>query len=67
MARITSEKAVEMVGNRFDMILLAAARQRQLIRGDAPKIKSNDSTQLIALQEIEQGLIGIDYSRRSKR
>jgi DNA-directed RNA polymerase omega subunit len=32
MARITSQKAAEAVGNRFDLVLIASARARELKR-----------------------------------
>ena len=39
MPKISSEKAVQAVGNRFNLVLIAAIRQRELDRGFAPKIK----------------------------
>jgi DNA-directed RNA polymerase omega subunit len=38
MARITSQAAVSMIGNRYEMVLIAARRARELARGDAPKV-----------------------------
>jgi DNA-directed RNA polymerase subunit omega len=67
MAKISSEKAVQMVGNRFDLVLIAAARQRELMRGHKPKIPTNDGPHLAALQEIEQGLVGRDYLKRLRK
>lgn len=61
MARITSQKAAEMIGNKFDMILIAAVRARELKRGHAPKVKCNNGPNVTALREIEEGLIGRDY------
>ncbi|MDT9587437.1 MAG: DNA-directed RNA polymerase subunit omega [Candidatus Arsenophonus melophagi] len=59
MARITVQDAVEKVGNRFDLILVAARRARQLqTRGKSPLVKAeNDKATVIALREIESGLI----------
>ncbi|QJC38332.1 DNA-directed RNA polymerase subunit omega [Enterobacteriaceae endosymbiont of Donacia marginata] len=59
MARVTVEKAVKKIGNRFDLVIIAAKRARQIqIRGKIPLLsEKNDKTTILALREIEQGLI----------
>lgn len=59
MARITVEDAVQKVGNRFDLVLLAARRARQIaIDGKKPLVdEENDKPTVIALREIEEDLI----------
>ncbi|QJC36706.1 DNA-directed RNA polymerase subunit omega [Enterobacteriaceae endosymbiont of Donacia simplex] len=59
MARVTVEKAVKKIGNRFDLIIIASKRARQIqIRGKIPLLpEKNDKTTILALREIEQGLI----------
>ncbi|QJC29279.1 DNA-directed RNA polymerase subunit omega [Enterobacteriaceae endosymbiont of Plateumaris rustica] len=59
MARLTVENAIKKIGNRFDLVLIAAKRARQIqIRGKSPLLsKKNDKTTVLALREIEQGLI----------
>ncbi|MBD1573069.1 MAG: DNA-directed RNA polymerase subunit omega [Vibrio hibernica] len=59
MARVTVQDAVEKVGNRFDLVLIAARRARQMQTGnkDALVPEENDKTTVIALREIEEGLI----------
>ena len=59
MARVTVENAVQQVGNRFDLILMAARRARPLqIHGKEPLVApENDKPTVIALREIEAGLI----------
>ncbi|QJC30166.1 DNA-directed RNA polymerase subunit omega [Enterobacteriaceae endosymbiont of Plateumaris sericea] len=59
MARLTVENAIKKIGNRFDLILIAAKRARQIqIRGKSPLLsKENDKTTVLALREIEKGLI----------
>ncbi|QJC33483.1 DNA-directed RNA polymerase subunit omega [Enterobacteriaceae endosymbiont of Donacia clavipes] len=59
MARITVEKAVKKIGNRFDLVIVASKRARQIqIRGKIPLlVEKNDKTTILALREIEQGLI----------
>ena len=66
MPRISSEKAVEAVGNRYDLILIAAQRVRELKNGRIPKVQSKDGPSLTALKEIEEGLVGRDYLKRIK-
>jgi DNA-directed RNA polymerase subunit omega len=67
MARITSEKAAEMIGNKFDLILVAAQRARELKNGSAPKLKTNNGDLVTALREIEQGLYTkADYLKSRK-
>lgn len=60
MARITVQDAVERVGNRFDLVLVAARRARQMqIGGKETLIKknNNDKYTVLALREIEEDLI----------
>ncbi|HHG3083075.1 TPA: DNA-directed RNA polymerase subunit omega [Vibrio parahaemolyticus] len=59
MARVTVQDAVEKVGNRFDLVLIAARRARQMQTGgkDAVVPEENDKPTVIALREIEEGLI----------
>ena len=64
MARITSQAAVEAVGNRYDLVLIASQRVRELKRGAKPKVFSTNNTMITALREIEQGHIGKDYLKR---
>ncbi|HEX4501668.1 MAG TPA: DNA-directed RNA polymerase subunit omega [Scandinavium sp.] len=59
MARVTVQDAVEKIGNRFDLVLVAARRARQMqVGGKDPLVpEENDKTTVIALREIEDGLI----------
>ena len=59
MARVTVEDAVEQIGNRFDLVLVAARRARQLAtEGKTPQVDmGNDKPTVTALREIEQGLV----------
>ena len=66
MARITSQKAVEAIGNRYDLVLIASQRARELKRGAVPKVASKNGTVVTALREIEEGFIGRDYLKRIK-
>ena len=62
MARVTVQDAVEKIGNRFDLILTAARRARQLeLHQSEPLVPGdNDKPTVIALREIEQGFITQD-------
>ncbi|MGK7247315.1 DNA-directed RNA polymerase subunit omega [Buttiauxella agrestis] len=59
MARVTVQDAVEKIGNRFDLVLVAARRARQMQTGGKYPLvaEENDKTTVIALREIEEGLI----------
>ena len=59
MARVTVQDAGEKIGNRFDLVLVSARRARQMqVGGKDPLVpEENDKTTVIALREIEEGLI----------
>ena len=59
MARVTVEDCLENVANRFELVLVAAKRARQLANGREPLVEEeNDKPTVIALREIAEGLIG---------
>ena len=66
MARITSEKAALAVENRFDLVLIASQRVRELKRGAMPKVVGKNGAVVTALREVEEGFIGRDYLKRVK-
>ncbi len=58
MARITVEDCLDNVANRFELVLVAAKRARQLARGAEPKVEwENDKPTVVALREIAEGLV----------
>lgn len=59
--RLDIERCVKNVGNKFDLILIAAARTREITR---KKIVSEHKPTVQALMDIEQGEIGRDMLRR---
>tara|TARA_A100001037_G_scaffold275495_1_gene274047 strand:- start:6073 stop:6330 length:258 start_codon:yes stop_codon:yes gene_type:complete len=63
MARITVEDCLEKVESRFDLVLKAADRARDLISTSAePLIETeNDKPTIIALREIAEGVLDEDY------
>ena len=60
MARITVEDCLKKITNRFQMVLVAAYRARQISQGYAPKIDAKDKPAVIALREVADGLVGTD-------
>ena len=58
MARITVEDCLEHVENRFDLVLLASRRARQIAQGAEPLVApENDKPTVLALREIAENLI----------
>ncbi len=57
MARITVEDCLDNVDNRFELVLVAAKRARQLMRGSVdPTVPwENDKSTVVALREIAGG------------
>ena len=61
MAKITVEECLENVENRFELVLIAARRTRQLQLGHDPLVpEDRDKNTVIALREIAEGLITSD-------
>jgi len=60
------EKCVGMIGNRFEMILIASERARELNRGYKSKLNTNRRSISTALHEIQAGLIGREYLSKIK-
>jgi DNA-directed RNA polymerase omega subunit len=56
MARITSQKAAQMYGGLFDLVLGASQRAREIRRGSSPKVNCDNGPVVTALKEIEEGL-----------
>ena len=61
---LDTEKCVSNIGNRFELVLVAAARARELRRGHRPLVNTPNGNVVTALQEIEAGLVGRDYLRK---
>jgi len=59
MARVTVEDCLDKVDNRFQLVLVATKRARQLANGVQPLVEwENDKPTIVALREIADGLIG---------
>lgn len=60
MARVTVEDCLKNVKNRFELVIVAAKRARQLMRGKEPKVDwDNDKPTVVALREIAAGLTNV--------
>ena len=58
MARVTVEDCIEKVPNRFELVLLAAQRARNLSRGEELTLdRDNDKNPVVALREIAEETI----------
>jgi DNA-directed RNA polymerase subunit omega len=58
MARITVEDCLRNINNRFEMVLTATKRARQIANGAQPMVEEqNDKPTVIALREIAGGLV----------
>ena len=64
MARVTVEDCILKVPNRFDLVLLAAQRARELSSGATTTLeRENDKNPVIALREIAEGAVDVDELR----
>ena len=61
MARLTVEDCLAKIDNRYDLVLLASKRARQLSTGVEPLVKPGaDKPTVIALREIAEGLVDLE-------
>jgi DNA-directed RNA polymerase subunit omega len=66
MARVTVEDCLENVANRFELVMVASKRARQLATGGKDPLveEESDKPTVIALREIAEGLIGPEILTR---
>jgi len=61
MARITVEDCVANIPNKFQLVLVAAKRARQLANGAEPMVEwENDKPTVVAVREIAEGYVNED-------
>jgi len=66
MARVTVEDSLAHVNNRFDLVLIAAKRARNISMGAEPMVPDEkDKPTVIALREIADGLVGEDILKEA--
>ncbi len=61
MARITVEDCLDRVPNRFELVLLAARRAKQLLKGARPLVDSDNKDIVTALREVAEEKVRIHY------
>jgi DNA-directed RNA polymerase subunit omega len=77
MARITVEDCLEVVGNRFELVLMASKRARQLAKGEVSTIENSriegEKPTVLALREIADRSINtevinaVEHAQRERR
>jgi DNA-directed RNA polymerase subunit omega len=66
MARVTVEDCIEVVPNRFELVLLASRRARDIASGSALAVqRDNDKNPVVALREISEECLPLDQIRQS--
>jgi DNA-directed RNA polymerase subunit omega len=66
MARVTVEDCVVRIPNRFELVMLAAQRAREIQAGSPLTVeKDNDKNPVIALREIAENSLDLDILRQS--
>lgn len=66
MARVTVEDCVLRIPNRFDLVMVAAQRARELAGGAPLSLdRDNDKNPVVALREIAEDTVSIDVLQNS--
>ena len=66
MARVTVEDCVVKVPNRFELVLLAAQRAREITSGAPLSVdRDDDKNPVVALREIAEETVGLDHLKDS--
>ncbi len=66
MARVTVEDCVDKVPNRFDLVMLAAHRAREIASGAPVTVeRDNDKDPVVALREIADETVSVDTLQQS--
>ena len=63
MARITVEDCLKTIPNRFELVLAATYRARQLVQGHSPRVESRDKATVVALREVAAGVADVRVDR----
>jgi DNA-directed RNA polymerase subunit omega len=68
MARVTVEDCLQSVDNRFELVMLASKRARQIATGGKDPLvqEESDKPTVIALREIAEGLVSRDLLAREE-
>lgn len=67
MARVTVEDCLEKVENRFQLVMLASKRVKQLYKGAQPLIPPKNNRMVVtALREIAAGKINFEVGKKQR-
>ena len=67
MARITVEDCLEVVNNRFELVMMASKRARQLANGATPLVDAEKhKPTVVALKEMGAGKVGLEVLNRGQ-
>ena len=66
MARVTIEDCTLKIPSRFELVVLASQRAKEIVSGAKPTVeRDNDKNSVVALREIAEGTISVDALRES--
>ena len=66
MARITVEDCIEKINNRFDLVVFAVQRGREISAGDQITIeRDNDKNTVVSLREIAESTVDVKELKES--
>ena len=63
MARITVEDCLDQIPNRFELVLLASKRAKQLLKGARPLVDTDNKDIVTSLREIAAGSVRMVYPK----
>lgn len=63
MARITVEDCLQQIPNRFELVLAAVRRAKQLLKGARPLVESENKELVTALREIAAGKVIVEQPK----
>ncbi len=63
MARITVEDCLTKIPNRFELVLLASKRAKQLLKGARPLVETDNKDIVTSLREVAAGQVRMLYPK----
>ena len=67
MARVTVEDCIKKIPNRFELVLVAAKRAKQLLDGARPLVEADNKEIVTCLREIAAGEVMIRYPEKTEK
>ena len=66
MARVTVEDCIDKIPNRYELLMVAAQRAKDISAGSALTVnRDNDKNSVVALREIAEGTVNIEELQHS--